>query len=84
MIGSIFGWRSFPEISFVILKDPSLAYGRNFSMVLSPWDLNSYLKNDSFTQEISFLGLASVTHLLSFFCFFFNLIRDIIYLSMSL
>lgn len=69
MIGSVFGWRSFPEISFVILKVPSLAYGRNFSMALSPGDLNSCLKHDSFTQEISFLGLASVTHLLRFFFF---------------
>ena len=36
-------------------------------MALSPWDLNSCLKHDGFTQEISFLGLAAVTHLLSFF-----------------
>lgn len=72
MIGSVFGWRSFPEISFVILKVPSLAYGGNFSMALSPWHLNNCLKLDSVTQEISFLGLTSVTHLLSFF-FFFNL-----------
>lgn len=69
MIGSVFGWRSFPEISFVILKVPSLAYGGNFSMALSPWHLNNCLKLDSVTQEISFLGLASVTHLLSFFFF---------------
>ena len=62
MIGSVFGWRSFPEISFVILKVPSLAYGRNFPMTLSPWHLNSCLKLDSVTQEIIFLGLASVTH----------------------
>ena len=74
MIGSVFGWRSFPEISFVIPKVPSLAYGRNFSMALSPWHLNSCLKRDSVTQEIIFLGLASVTHVLSFFfVFFFNL-----------
>ena len=39
MIGSVFGWRSFPEISFVILKVPSLAYGRNFPMAPSPWHL---------------------------------------------
>lgn len=38
-------------------------------MALSPGDLNSCLKHDSFTQEISFLGLASVTHLLRFFFF---------------
>ena len=66
-------WK-FPEISFVIPKVPSLAYGRNFSMALSPWHLNSCLKRDSVTQEIIFLGLASVTHVLSFFfVFFFNL-----------
>ena len=81
MIGSVFGWRSFPEISFVILKVPSLAYGRNFPMTLSPWHLNSCLKLDSVTQEIIFLGLASVTHFLRFFFFFFFLNYKRHYLS---
>lgn len=40
-------------------------------MALSPWHLNSCLKRDSVTQEIIFLGLASVTHVLSFFFVFF-------------
>lgn len=38
-------------------------------MALSPWHLNSCLKRDSVTPEIIFLGLASVTHVLSFFFF---------------
>ena len=49
-------------------------------MALSPWHQNGCLKHGSFTQEISFLGLASVTHLLSFS----ELIRDMTYVSMSL
>lgn len=52
---------------FIILKVPSLANYTNFSVALSPWHQNSCLKHDGFTQDTSFLGLASVTYLLSFF-----------------
>lgn len=52
---------------FVILKVPSLANHRKFSMAMSPWHQNSCSKHDNFTQETNFLGLVLVTPLLSFF-----------------
>lgn len=48
-------------------QGPGLVNNRNFSMALSPWHQNNCLKYDNFTQETSFVVLASVTHLLSFF-----------------